>query len=71
MHLVGEEPRYWGGAVKETQWRVPVEVGLGEAGNDRFYWWVTVRQANTASGPDQLDLALSPPSNTRTFYWSE
>ena len=71
MHYVGEEVRYWGGAVRETQWPVPKEAGLGEAGNDRFYWWVTVRKANTASGPDQLDLALSLPSETRTFYWAE
>ncbi len=71
MHYVGEEPRYWGGAVRETQWQVPVEAGFREAGNDRFYWWITIRQANTAPGSGQLDLALSPPSDTRTFYWSE
>lgn len=71
MHYVGEEPRYWGGPLWVTQWQVPVEAGLGEAANDRFYWWVTVRKANTASGPGQLDLALSPASDARTFYWSE
>ncbi len=71
MHYVGEEERYWGGPVRETQWQVPVEAGLGQAANDRFYWWVTVRQANTTSGQGQLDLALSPPSDTRIFYWSE
>jgi tetratricopeptide (TPR) repeat protein/predicted Ser/Thr protein kinase len=71
MHYMADEPQYWGDAVKETQWRVPVEAGFHKAGNDRFYWWVTVRRANTASGPDQLDLALSPPSDARTFYWGE
>lgn len=71
MHYQGEEARYWGGAVRDTSWQVPVEAGLGQAANDRFYWWVTVRQANTAPGPGQLDLALSPPSETRTFYWAE
>jgi tetratricopeptide (TPR) repeat protein len=71
MHFVGGEPRYWGGPVRGTQWQVPVEVGLGEAANDRFYWWVTVRRAHTAPGPDQLDRALSPPSDARTFYWAE
>jgi outer membrane protein assembly factor BamD (BamD/ComL family)/predicted Ser/Thr protein kinase len=71
MHYVGEEPRYWGGPVRETQWQVPAEAGLGEAANDRFYWWVTVRKADTAPGLGQLDLALSPRSETRTFYWSE
>jgi tetratricopeptide (TPR) repeat protein len=70
MHLVGEEPRYWGGPVRETQWRVPVEAGLGKAANDRFFWWVTVRQADTAPGPDGLDQALSPRSDTRTIYWA-
>jgi serine/threonine protein kinase/outer membrane protein assembly factor BamD (BamD/ComL family) len=71
MHYVGDEPHYWGGPVRETQWQVPVEAGFGEAGNDRFHWWVTVRLANTASGPNQLDLALSPRSDTCTFYWGE
>jgi tetratricopeptide (TPR) repeat protein len=71
MHYVADEPQYWGGAVKEAQWQVPVEAGFHQAGNDRFYWWVTVRRANTSSGPDQLDLALSPPSDARTFYWGE
>jgi outer membrane protein assembly factor BamD (BamD/ComL family)/predicted Ser/Thr protein kinase len=71
MHYVGEEPRYWGGSVTETQWQVPVEAGLGEAANDRFYWWVTVRQRDTAPGVDQLDLALSPRSDARAFIWAE
>jgi tetratricopeptide (TPR) repeat protein/predicted Ser/Thr protein kinase len=71
MHFVGEEPHYWGGPVRETQWQVPDEVGLGEAANDRFYWWVTVRKANTAPNPDQLDLPLSPRSDALIFYWAE
>jgi hypothetical protein len=70
MHLVGGEPRYWGGPVRETQWQVPVEAGLSEAANDRFFWWVTVRRADTAPGPDQLDQALSPRSDVRTIYWA-
>jgi hypothetical protein len=69
MHYVGDEPRYWGGPVKETHWQVPVEAGFGQAGNDRFYWWVTVRRANTAPGPGQLDKPLSPSSDVCTFYW--
>jgi hypothetical protein len=69
MHYVGDEPRYWGGPVKETTWRVPVEAGFGQAGNDRFLWWVTVRKAGTAPGPDQLDRGLSPASEVRSFYW--
>jgi hypothetical protein len=69
MHFVGDEPRYWGGPVKETTWRVPVEAGFGQAGNDRFQWWVTVRKAGTAPGPGKLDQGLSPASEVRTFYW--
>ncbi len=71
MHFVGEQEQYWGAALRETQWQVPVEAGFGEAANDRFYWWVTARRANTAPEPGQLDLALSPVSETRSFYWSE
>jgi tetratricopeptide (TPR) repeat protein/predicted Ser/Thr protein kinase len=69
MHYVGDEPRYWGAPVKETTWRVPVEAGFGQAGNDRFQWWVTVRKDGTAPGPDKLDQGLSPASEVRTFYW--
>jgi hypothetical protein len=71
MHYVGDEPHYWGDALKEPRWQVPVEAGFGEAGNDRFYWWVTVRKQNTASAPGQLDLALSPTSEVRFFYWGD
>lgn len=69
MHFVGEEPRYWGAPLTDTKWRVPLEAGYGEAGEDRFYWWVTVRRANTAPGPGQLDQPVSPPSEAQTFYW--
>jgi tetratricopeptide (TPR) repeat protein len=69
MHYVGDEPRYWGGPVTETSWRVPVEAGFGEAGNDRFQWWVTVRKKGTSPGPDKLDQGLSPASEVRSFYW--
>jgi tetratricopeptide (TPR) repeat protein len=69
MHYVGDEPHYWGAPVKETSWRVPVEAGFGQAGNDRFKWWVTVRKDGTAPGPDKLDQGLSPGSEVRTFYW--
>jgi tetratricopeptide (TPR) repeat protein len=69
MHYVGDEPRYWGAPVRETSWRVPVEAGFGQAGNDRFKWWVTVRKTDTAPGPDRLDQGLSPSSEVRVFYW--
>jgi len=69
MHYVGDEPRYWGGPVTETTWRVPVEAGFGVAGNDRFQWWVTVRKKGTSTGEGKLDQGLSPASEVRSFYW--
>jgi tetratricopeptide (TPR) repeat protein len=69
MHFEADKPQYWGGAVDGTEWQVPPEAGYGNAANDRFFWWVTIRRKNTASGPGQLDLAVSPSSETRTFYW--
>ncbi len=69
MHYVGDEPRYWGGPVTETSWRVPIEAGFGQAGNDRFKWWVTVRKKGTSPGEGQLDQGLSPASEVRSFYW--
>jgi tetratricopeptide (TPR) repeat protein len=71
MHYQADKPQYWGGSVDATEWQVPPEAGYANAANDRFFWWVTVRRKNTASGPGQLDLAVSPPSDTRTFYWGD
>jgi outer membrane protein assembly factor BamD (BamD/ComL family) len=61
-YFVGNEPRYWGGPVTTNSWRVPVEAGFGQAGQDLFAWWVTVRETGT-------DKQLSPPSEERYFYW--
>ncbi len=68
-YFVGDEPRYWGsGLIKETSWKVPLEAGYGHAGKDEFWWWVTVRKSGTAQN-GKPDLALSPPSEERIFYW--
>lgn len=68
-YFVGEEPRYAGsGLIKETSWRVPVEAGYGIAGKDQFDWWVTVRLGGTASN-GRPDIALSPSSEERSFFW--
>lgn len=69
-HIFGDELRYWGTASKESQVRVPVEAGAGEAGNDRFDWWVTIRQSGTAPGEGQLDRAVSERSEIRQFIWT-
>ncbi len=68
-YFVGDEPRYWGsGLIKDTSWQVPVEAGYGHAGKDEFWWWVTVRKGGTAQN-GKPDLALSPSSEERIFYW--
>jgi len=68
-YFVGDEPRYWGsGLIKETSWKVPLEAGYGQAGKDEFWWWVTVRQGGTAKNGNP-DLAISPSSEERIFYW--
>ena len=70
MHIFADEPQYWGLATQETQVKlVPEDIGVGVAGNDRFYWWVTVRKANTAQSDGSLDLPRSPQSDARTFVW--
>jgi tetratricopeptide (TPR) repeat protein len=71
MHYQADKPQYWGGSVETTEWQVPPEAGYANAANDRFFWWVTVRQKDTAPGAGQLDLAVSPASDTRTFYWGD
>ena len=72
MHLFADEPQY-SGSMRTRETRVQLEgasVGVGEAGNDRFYWWVTVRKDNSAPASDRLDLPLSPRSDAGTFIWS-
>jgi serine/threonine protein kinase len=69
MHIFADEPQYWGLATRETRIQLNEDIGLGNAGGDRFYWWVTVRKANTAP-PDSIDLPVSRQSEGRTFIWS-
>lgn len=72
MHLFAEQPQYTG-SMRTRDSRVKIEsesIGVGQAGNDRFYWWVTVRKDGTAPSPNSLDLPLSPRSEAGTFIWS-
>jgi serine/threonine protein kinase len=72
MHLFADQPQYNGSQrTRETAVRITQDIGVGEAGGDRFYWWVTVRKDNTASAiTGNLDAALSPRSEAGTFVWS-
>ena len=70
MHIFADEPTYWGTAITEHSIRLnPDDIGVGKAGQDRFYWWVTVRKANTARTENSLDLPVSRQSEGRTFVW--
>ena len=70
MHIFADEPTYWGTATKENSIRLnPDDIGVGRAGQDRFYWWITVRKANTAPTANSLDLPTSRQSEGRTFVW--
>lgn len=69
MHIHAGEPNYWGTATRDTRVQIPPDIGIGRAGEDRFYWWVTVRKENTAP-PGGLDIALSPQSEAGTFIWA-
>jgi outer membrane protein assembly factor BamD (BamD/ComL family) len=71
MHLFADEPQYTGSTrTRETRMQINPGIGVGEAGGDRFYWWVTVRKDNTAPWPDGLDLPLSLRSDAGTFVWT-
>jgi len=71
MHIFGDEPNYSGSTrTRETSLKLNPDIGVGEAGGDRFYWWVTVRKDNTAPTPNSLDLPVSPQSDAGTFIWS-
>jgi serine/threonine protein kinase len=69
MYIYADEPKYWGLATKETRLQLTEDIGVGQAGGDRFYWWVTVRKANTASSATGIDLPASLQSEVRTFVW--
>jgi serine/threonine protein kinase len=69
MYIFADEPRYWGLATKETRFQLTEDIGVGQAGGDRFYWWVTVRKAYTASSASGIDLPVSLQSEVRTFVW--
>jgi serine/threonine protein kinase len=72
MHLFADEPQYSGSRrTRDSQVQLDSDsIGVGEAGNDRFYWWVTVRKDSSARSLNSLDLPLSPRSEAGTFVWS-
>lgn len=70
QYIFGTEFVYWGTATTETRIKIPPEVGVGRAGGDRFRWYITVRQANTAAySKNNIDLPVSLQSQIRTFVW--
>lgn len=71
MYIFADAPTYWGLATKETRIHLTSsDIELGKAGGNRFYWWVTVRKANSALTADTIDLPVSPQSEVRTFVWT-
>ena len=74
MHIFDAQPTYWGMAFTNTTRllitpEIAREMGFGRAGGDRFFWWVTIRKANTAP-VGSIDLPVSEQSDTRTFIWT-
>ncbi|MFC1975259.1 hypothetical protein ACFLXQ_02545, partial [Chloroflexota bacterium] len=69
MYIYADEPKYQGLATKDTRVHLTEDIGVGQAGGDRFYWWVTVRKENTAPTVDSIDLPISLRSEARTFVW--
>ncbi|MGC8839232.1 MAG: protein kinase domain-containing protein [Anaerolineae bacterium] len=70
MRKVGGEPRYWGHALRGTEWKVSPLAGYGDADDDRFWWWVEVRK-ETGKDVDGKPTGppISPKSETRSFIW--
>jgi serine/threonine protein kinase len=69
MYIFADEPKYWGMATRESRIQLTEDIGVGQAGGDRFYWWVTVRKENTAPSAYSIDLPVSQQSDVRTFVW--
>jgi len=70
MYIYADQPKYWGLATTDTQVQLSPDIGVDEAGGHRFYWWVTVRKANTAPSSDSIDIPVSLRSEARTFVWT-
>ncbi len=70
MYIFGQDPVYWGMSTRDQRVKIPPEAGAGKAGNDRFYWWITIRKKDTAPAPDTPDEATSERSEGRTFIWT-
>jgi len=70
MYIYADEPKYWGLATTDTQVQLTPDIGVDEAGGNRFYWWVTVRKASSAPTNDSIDLPVSLRSEARTFVWT-
>ncbi len=71
MYIFADVPNYTGSTrTHEPRVELNSNIGFGEAGGDRFYWWVTVRKDNSAPTANSLDLPLSPQSEVRTFVWA-
>ena len=71
MHLFADEPKYTGSTrTSETSLQITNDIGVGEAGGDRFYWWVTVRKDNTETEAGGLDSPVSLRSDAKSFVWS-
>lgn len=70
LRKVGGEPRYWGHALRETEWKVSPLAGYGNADNDLFWWWVEVRK-ETGKDVDGKPTGppISPRSEVRSFIW--
>ena len=69
MYIFADEPKYWGLATRETRVQLTEDIGVGQAGGDRFYWWVTVRKRDSAPTAYSIDLPVSLQSEVRTFVW--
>jgi hypothetical protein len=67
----GGTVHYTGTWTKETSWLVPREVYTQAGQSERaFQWDVTVmRQTGIKADGGREGVALSPPSETRIFFW--
>lgn len=73
MNWLENGERAFGGTnTKETSWQIPREQYYGRAdqGTGRVYeWYVFVEKVTQNENGEKIGEPMSPPSETRTFFW--
>jgi hypothetical protein len=61
-----------GDNIKDTAWRMPADAFFLKADQSTgraYKWYVYVERVTTGADGQRVGVSVSPPSETRTFFW--